>query len=332
MTVPSRLVLLVVGSLAVLAVAPFVGLEVLPLEVVSRPGGGDAVAVIFWQLRLPRVLAAFLAGAGLAVGGAAFQALFRNPLATPFTLGVASGAAFGVALASRLGIGIALAGIAVDSVAALAGALLAVAVVWGLTHLRPAFSTMVLLLAGVAMSFFFSSLILFLQYTASIGDAYRIVRWLMGGLASVDWRGLVRMTPFVVVGIGALGWRARELDLLSIGSDIAASRGVDVLATRRWIFLATSVMVGGIVATCGPIGFVGLMAPHICRLLVGAEHRLLLPASCLFGGAFLAVCDAAARTVLAPVELPVGVITAFLGGPFFLWLLLRRVASRDVVG
>jgi iron complex transport system permease protein len=168
------------------------------------------------------LVAGFFAGAGLAIGGAAFQALFRNPLATPFTLGVASGAAFGVALASRLGLGIALAGVTVDSVAALAGALLAVAVVWGLTHLRPAFSTMVLLLAGVAMSFFFSSLILFLQYTASLGDAYRIVRWLMGGLASVEWQGLVRMVPFVVVGLVALGWRARELDLLSIGSDLGA--------------------------------------------------------------------------------------------------------------
>ncbi len=332
MTPARRLVVLVAGSLAVLAVAPFFGVETLPLDVVRSPRGTDAASVIFWQLRLPRVVAAFFAGAGLAIGGAAFQALFRNPLATPFTLGVASGAAFGVALASRLGVGIALAGMAVDSAVALAGALLAVAVVWGLTHLRPAFSTMVLLLAGVAMSFFFSSLILFLQYTASLGDAYRIVRWLMGGLAPVDWQGLLRMVPFVVVGLVALGWRARELDLLSIGSDIAASRGVDVLATRRWVFLATSVMIGGIVATCGPIGFVGLMAPHICRLLVGSEHRLLLPASCLFGGAFLALCDAAARTVLAPVELPVGVITAFLGGPFFLWLLLRRVAARDAVG
>jgi iron complex transport system permease protein len=332
MTTPRRLALLLAASLAALVVAPFVGVETLSLEVLRSPRGTDAASVIFWHLRLPRVLAAFFAGAGLAIGGAAFQALFRNPLATPFTLGVASGAAFGVALASRLGIAVALAGVGVDTVAALAGAMLAVAVVWGLTHLRPAFSTMVLLLAGVAMSFFFSSLILFLQYTASLGDSYRIVRWLMGGLASVDWGGLLQMVPFVMIGIAALGLRARELDLLSIGSDVASSRGVDVPGTRRWIFLATSVMVGGVVATCGPIGFVGLMAPHICRLLLGAEHRLLLPAACLFGGAFLALCDAAARTVLAPVELPVGVITAFLGGPFFLWLLLRRVASRDVVG
>lgn len=332
MSAPRRLTLLLAVSLLVLLVAPFVGVEPVSPEVLRNPGGTDAGSVIFWQLRLPRVLAGFLAGAGLAIGGAAFQALFRNPLATPFTLGVAGGAAFGVALASRLGIGIALVGVGVNSAAALVGALLAVAVVWGLTHLRPAFSTMVLLLAGVAMSFFFSSLILFLQYTASLGDSYRIVRWLMGGLAWVDWRGLLQMVPFVAVGIAALAFRARELDLLSLGSDVAASRGVDVAGTRRWIFLATSVMVGGVVAACGPIGFVGLMAPHICRLLLGAEHRLLLPASCLFGGSFLVLCDAAARTVMAPVELPVGVITAFLGGPFFLWLLLRRVASRDALG
>jgi iron complex transport system permease protein len=323
----TRLGLLAAVSLATVLVAPFVGVEDIGLDVVTRPGAADPAAVIFWRLRLPRVLAALLGGAALALGGAAFQALFRNPLATPFTLGVASGAAFGVALVSRLGVSLAVAGVAVDSVAALAGAMLAVAVVWGLTRLRPTFSTMVLLLAGVAMSFFFTSLILFLQYTATLGDSYRIVRWLMGGLAGVDGGAVLQMAPFVAVGIAGLAWRARQFDLLSVGADIAASRGVDVVKARRGVFLATSVMVGGVVAACGPIGFVGMMAPHISRLLVGAEHRHLLPASCLFGGAFLAICDAAARTVMAPAELPVGVITAFLGGPFFLWLLIHKVAT-----
>jgi iron complex transport system permease protein len=328
MSASTRLGLMMVASVAVLAITPFVGIEALTPDVLVRPGASDPAAVIFWKLRVPRVLAAFLGGAALALGGAAFQSLFRNPLATPFTLGVASGAAFGVALVSRLGIGLAVAGVAVDSVAALAGAMLAVAVVWALTRLRPTFSTMVLLLAGVAMSFFFTSLILFLQYTASLGDSYRIVRWLMGGLAGIDGAAVAQMLPFVAVGIAGLGWRARQFDLLSVGADIAASRGVDVVRVRRGVFLATSVMVGGVVAACGPIGFVGMMAPHICRLLVSSEHRYLLPASCLFGGAFLALCDAAARTVMAPAELPVGVITAFLGGPFFLWLLVRRQIAR----
>lgn len=328
MSPAGRVLLLAAVSAALVAVLPFVGIEPLPLSVVADPAGDTVASVIFWQIRVPRVAAAVLAGAGLAIAGAAFQALFRNPLATPFTLGVASGAAFGVALATRLGVSAALLGMATDSVSALAGALLAVSVVWLLTKLRPATSSMVLLLAGVAMSFFFSSLILLLQYTASLGDSYRIVRWLMGGLAGVGGREAANLLPFVVVGVAVLGWRARELDLLSTGSDLAASRGVDVARQRTVIFLAASVMVGGVVAACGPIGFVGMMAPHICRLLVGAEHRHLLPASCLFGGAFLAACDALARIVLAPAELPVGVLTAFLGGPFFLWLLLRRVASR----
>jgi iron complex transport system permease protein len=323
-----RILLLSAASLAVTAMLPFMGMERVPLGVLADPGGEGVAAVIFWKIRLPRVAAAWLAGAGLAIGGAAFQALFRNPLATPFTLGVASGAAFGVALVTRLGVSFALLGAATDSVAALAGALLAVAVVWLLTHLRPATSPMVLLLAGVAMSFFFASLILFLQYTASLGDSYRIVRWLMGGLAGVSGRDLVHMAPFVAVGVAAIVWRARELDLLTTGADLAASRGVDVVRTRKVVFLAASVMVGGVVAACGPIGFVGMMAPHICRLLIGSEHRRLLPASMLFGGAFLAVCDTVARMVMAPTELPVGVITAFLGGPFFLWLLLHRVASH----
>jgi iron complex transport system permease protein len=324
MTASRRSIVLAVGSLAVASVLPFLGMEVLPFGVVFDPGGDSVASVIFWQIRLPRVLAALLAGAGLAVGGAAFQALFRNPLATPYTLGVASGAAFGVALATRLGLSAAVFGVALDSVAGLSGALVAVAVVWLLYRMRPSTSTMVLLLAGVAMSFFFSSLILFLQYTATLGDSYRIVRWLMGGLAGVGVREVVHMLPFVAVGLTALMWRARELDLLTTGADLAASRGVDVIRSRKTVFLAASFMVGGIVAACGPIGFVGLMAPHICRLVVGAEHRLLLPASLVFGGVFLAVCDTAARMVMAPVELPVGVITAFLGGPFFLWLLLRR--------
>lgn len=327
MTVGRRIIVLAVGSVAVAAVLPFVGMEALPFGVVFDPGGDSVASVIFWKIRLPRVVAALLAGAGLAVGGAAFQALFRNPLATPYTLGVASGAAFGVALATRLGVSAAVFGVALDSVAGLSGALVAVAVVWILYRLRPSTSTMVLLLAGVAMSFFFSSLILFLQYTATLGDSYRIVRWLMGGLAGVGVREVLHMLPFVAVGLAALMWRARELDILTTGADLAASRGVDVVRSRKIIFLAASLMVGGIVAACGPIGFVGLMAPHICRLAMGAKHRFLLPASMLFGGVFLAVCDTAARMVMAPVELPVGVITAFLGGPFFLWLLLRRSSS-----
>jgi len=309
---------------------PLVGINALPLSVLADPRGTDPAAIIFWQIRVPRVLAAFIGGAGLALGGAVFQAIFRNPLATPYTLGVATGASLGVAAVSSMGLSLVVIGLSTTTVAAFAGALLAVGVVWLLLRLRPGLSSTALLLAGVAMNFFFSSLILFMQYTASLGDSYRIIRWLMGGLGGVDLRTLLHMTPAVVFGGVVVAWHARGLDLLTIGAETAASRGLAVDRTRSALFLATSLMVGGVVATCGPIGFVGMMAPHICRLIVGSHHRALLPASALFGGSFLVLCDTVARVVLGPAELPVGVITAFLGAPFFLWLLVRHVgiASR----
>jgi iron complex transport system permease protein len=320
-------VLLGTAVVMVVMCLPLVGMQMLPLSVLFDPRGATPEAVIFWQIRVPRVLAACVGGAGLALGGAVFQAVFRNPLATPYTLGVASGASLGVAMASRLGLSVVVVGLSTNVAAAFAGALLAVGVVWVLTRFRPDLSSTVLLLAGVAMNFFFSSVILFVQYTASIGDSYRIIRWLMGGLGAVDMRTVLHMAPVVLVGAIIISWRARELDLLATGPEIAASRGVAVARARTVLFLATSIMVGGVVSGCGPIGFVGMMAPHICRLLVGSNHRVLLPASVLFGGAFLVVCDTAARVVLFPAELPVGVITSFLGAPFFLWLLVRQVGA-----
>lgn len=319
------LVAIAAAALLALAAMPLVGRHALPLSVLVDVWGDDPAAVIFWRIRVPRALAGFVGGAGLALGGAVFQSVFRNPLATPYTLGVATGASLGVAIASSLGLSVVVIGLSTTSIAAFAGAMVAVGVVWILTRLRPELSSTTLLLAGVAMNFFFSSLILFAQYTASLGDSYRIVRWLMGGLGGVDVETVAHMAPLVAGGAAVILFRARELDLLATGSEIAASRGVAVARTRTVLFVATSVMVGGVVAGCGPVGFVGMMAPHICRLLVGPDHRALLPASAVFGGAFLVVCDTAARIVLFPAELPVGVITAFLGAPFFLWLLVRQV-------
>ncbi len=313
------------AAVMVLVVLPFVGGEPVPWRSVAGGSADDPGWVIFWSIRVPRIVAAFVGGVGLALGGAAFQALFRNPLATPYTLGVASGASLGVAVAARAGLAAgAVAGVAVDSVAALVGAAVAMMVVWAVSRLRRRLSTTVLLLAGVALNFFFSSAILFVQYTATLGDSFRIVRWLMGGLGGADLAAAARMAPFVLLGGAVILWYARTLDLLAIGPDVAGSRGVDVAAASRDLYLATSVAVAGVVAVCGPIGFVGMMAPHVCRLALGPSHRRLLPASALLGGVFLAACDTVARTVMAPVELPVGVVTAFVGGPFFLWLLLRR--------
>ncbi|MDH5357257.1 MAG: iron ABC transporter permease [Gammaproteobacteria bacterium] len=282
---------------------------------------------ILTQLRIPRVLFAFLAGSGLAICGMVFQAMFHNPLATPFTLGVASGASLGAAFYVYLGFSFSFLGIDGTTFAAFTGALIAISFVYGISRFRSGFSLETLLLTGVAISFFFSSLILFIQYLSNVSDSFRILRWLMGGLSIVGYRDIFQLLPFVSVCIAVILWLSRELNLLMAGDDIALSRGVAVQPIRYLLFFVTSLCVGAIVALCGPIGFIGMMVPHICRLLIGSDHRWLIPATILFGGGFLILCDTIARLIIAPAEIPVGVITTLLGGPFFLWLLIKFKAS-----
>jgi len=327
------LTLLALGAFVVLCVAPFVGLERVGPE--SLFSSGDAGKLkILWEIRLPRVAMAFLAGAALAVAGMAFQAMFRNPLATPFTLGVASGASLGAAVYIHLGVfglSFSVLGIPGASWFALAGAMGTIGLVYGLTRTRHGFSTATLLLAGVAVSFFFSSLILFLQYISDPTRTFRILRWVMGALDRVvGFEDVLGVFPFVVTGCLIVLYLTHELNLVTTGDELAAARGVEVNRTKVVVFFAASLMVGAVVALCRALGFLGLMAPHICRLLTGADHRYLTPATLLFGGAFLVVCDTLARTLMAPTELPVGIITALLGGPFFLWLLLRRSTETVV--
>jgi iron complex transport system permease protein len=317
-----RLALAVLAALwvAVLAGAPLVGSH---LSVARDLLAGDSTAAtIFWQLRLPRVLLALLAGGGLAVSGLAFQTLFGNPLAEPYTLGIASGAALGAVLALRFGEAAHLLGLSAVTVASFAGALAATALVVGLGGRRRGQETSTLLLAGIAVSLSCSALILFLQYLSDSTQTFRMVRWMMGGLAVVGYGEVLWLLPWVAGGGAFLLARRWEMNLLLTGEELAASRGVDLGRLRLEVLLTTSAMIGALVAMVGPIGFVGLMVPHMLRRFVGHDHLALAPACILAGGAFLALCDGAARTVMAPAELPVGVITALLGGPFFLWLLI----------
>jgi iron complex transport system permease protein len=324
MSRPAMILLLAAVALLVLATAPFAGIEHIgPSTLWSGDDAGKLA--IFWKIRLPRVATAFLAGAALAASGMAFQAMFRNPLATPFTLGVSSGAALGAALGIYFALSFSIVGIPATSWFALAGAMASIGLVYGLTRTRQGFSTATLLLAGVAVSFFLSSLILFLQYVSNPMEALAMLRWVMGGLDRVvGFDDVLSILPFAVTGSLIVLYLTHELNLITTGDELAVARGVEVDRTKQIVFFASSLMVGAVVAVCGPIGFVGLMAPHICRLLVGPDHRWLTPATLLFGGAFLVLCDTLARTVMAPTELPVGIITALLGGPFFLWLLLTR--------
>lgn len=283
---------------------------------------------ILWRIRVPRVCLGLLAGAGLAASGMTFQAMFRNALATPYTLGVSSGASLAAALYMRAAFRIDAAGLDGVSLAAFCGAVFATMLVYGLTRLGLGFSTTTLLLAGVATSFSFTSLILLTQYTSDVTTSFRVGRWLMGGLEVVGFEPVWQVLPFAVAGLVVVSILAREMDLLVIGEDLAATRGVSVEQVKRLLFFAVSIMVGGITAVCGPIGFVGLIVPHVGRLLVGGHHRFLAPFSVIGGAAFLVICDTVARAALAPVEIPVGSITALVGGPFFLTLLLWGRATR----
>jgi iron complex transport system permease protein len=185
-------------------------------------------------------------------------------------------------------------------------------------------STNVLLLAGVTMNAFFSALILFVQYFADFSQTYRILHWLMGDLDISSYQPILTALPLVVLSFVAFAWLARPLNLLSLGAESAGTRGLHVVGAERAAFLSASLATGAAVSVGGPIGFIGIVVPHLVRLVVGPDHRLVLPAAAFFGAAFLIACDVLARTVLAPIELPVGVITALIGGPFFLWLLVRK--------
>ncbi len=303
---------------AVLAVAPLVGSQ--PVSLIDALRGEPTASAIFFQLRLPRVLLALLAGAGLAVSGLAFQTLFRNELAEPYTLGIATGAALGAVLALRLEEAGAMMGMPLVSLASFVGAIAATALVVGLAWRRG--STATLLLAGIAVSLSCSALILFLQYLSDSTQTFRMVRWMMGGLSVVGYGEVVWAAPWVLGGAAVLLALRWDLNLLLLGEELAASRGVDLVRLRLRVLGVASLMIGALVAVAGPIGFVGLMVPHMIRRWVGHDHLFLAPACLLGGGVFLATCDVAARTVMAPAELPVGVLTALLGGPFFLWLLV----------
>jgi len=312
------LLLLVILAAATLLLAPSFGIKFIPFDSTGQE------REILLNIRLPRVLCAFIAGSMLALSGMSFQALFRNPLATPFTLGASAGAALGATIFIRTGLIFSVLGVSGISLAAFSGALISIGLVYGLTRLKGGFSTPTLLLAGIALSFFFSSTILAIQYISGLTHSFRIVHWMMGTFAVADLQSLAGLLPLFGIGTTILLLLHREMNLFMSGEDIAISRGVNTGLVKKLIFLAASLMVGGVVAVCGPIGFVGMMVPHICRLLIGADHRFLAPTSLLFGGIFLCICDTLSRTLLAPAEIPAGVLTALLGGPFFIWLLLNR--------
>ena len=288
--------------------------------------GGSPDRQIVFDIRLPRVLLGLLAGGALSAAGVLCQALLRDALASPYTLGVASGASLGAVTAICLGWGEAG---RFDGIwlAGFAGAALAVVGVVGLANDGGRLSSFTLLLAGVTLNSICLALILFLQTVSSFGKSLVIVRWLMGGIDTVSYGTVGWLALLLLPVMAFILVRARDWNLLAVGEDWAMARGVPAQRMIWGGYFAISVLTGLVTALTGPIGFVGLIVPHALRLKLGADHRVILPASFLFGAVFLAVCDTAARMILAPAEIPVGVLTALLGGPFFILLLRSKRRS-----
>jgi iron complex transport system permease protein len=285
-----------------------------------------ATADIVLRVRLPRVALALAVGAALAVAGAIFQALLRNPLADPFVLGVSGGAALGGVAVLTLGAGLGL-GYGAVPPAAFAGAVLTTLLLYVLAGAQGRTSATTLLLTGVVFNAFASAAIVFLASLAGLAEGASIFLWLIGSLGAARVEVAGSVAAFLVLGLAVALPLARHLDLLTLGSEAAAQLGVRVERDMPVLLVATSLLVGAAVSAAGLIGFVGLIVPHALRSVLGPDHRLLVPAAALAGAAFLVLCDTVARTLLAGGELPVGAITAVLGGPLFLWLLRRRQST-----
>ncbi len=316
------------AAAVVCLLAPLVGTTPIRLSrVFSRtiPFADNVDAQVFFIARLPRVLAAALVGGALAVAGVVFQALLRNPLASPDTLGVSAGAALGAMTAITFHLDIAVLGLSAIPVASFLGSAGALAIVYAMSVARRrGTSSTVLLLAGVALTAMLSALVRFVQVLADAADTFRSVRWMMGSLDVASYAPISAALVPTLLAFAALASLPRVLDLISLGAEAAEARGVDVSRSERVALVSASLATGAAVALGGPVPFVGIIVPHIVRLLVGSDHRLVLPASALFGASFVVICDLVARTAFSPIELPVGTVTAVLGGPFFLWLLFRH--------
>lgn len=326
-------VLLVTAVMASLCVGPE---QITPSDVLHYLtsdflDSDTAAAVIIRKVRLPRVLLALTIGVGLAAAGTGYQGLFRNPLADPFIIGASSGAAFGAAMAISQHWSWELFSLGPTFFSAMLGAILAVAIVYGIASTSGRVPTTELLLAGVAVGSFFSAMVSLIMYQNQ-ADLFKIMGWLMGSVSGRGWLELRAAAPIVLFGSFVVWGCSRGLDALTFGEESASSLGIRLNTLRGVVVVAASLTTAAAVAAGGIIGFVGLIAPHIARLLVGARHAVLLPASCLTGGLLLLLADDVARTAVAPRELPIGVVTAFFGGPFFLYLLKSRGRKLELGG
>ena len=295
----------------------------------SGSGLSESERMIITQIRLPRIFAGILVGVSLAASGAVFQGIFRNPMADPYVLGVSSGAALGAALAIVLRVGFTFFGIDTVTVMAFIGAVAATLTVYNIARVGSRTPVVTLLLSGIAVSIFLSAIVSMLQVVAG-WDLHKLVFWLMGGFSYAEWKDVWAILPLVCVGIPLAYLFARDLNIMALGEEEAQHLGVDVEKSKKILIVLGSLLTAAAVSISGLIGFVGLIVPHLTRILVGPDHKILMPSSLLTGAIFIVSCDALARVVFVPSEVPVGIITALSGGPFFIYLLRKKKGSYSL--
>ena len=301
-----------VPCLAVVCIAPFIG------SVRTSPQ-------IFWGLRVPRVVLGLVTGGTLAMVGASLQVILRNPLATPYTLGVTGGGALGAVVAISVpGLVVTAGPFSTVQLFSIVGCGLTLLLIYALARRPRGISMATLLLAGVTVGILCGALIMLVRFLADPNLLVAMDRWVMGSLDAVGYHVFAALAPFLLPGLGLLVLQIPSLNHLSLGEEMAAGHGVDVAAVHREVFLGAGLATAAVVSVTGPIGFVGLIVPHAVRRLSGFDHRVVLPASFLLGGAFLVACDALARSIVPPTEVPVGILTALIGGPVFIAILLKR--------
>lgn len=316
------------SAFVVLLISMWLGVSIgsvkIPLEVLWNPQANETAASILWKIRMPRVLLAALVGASLAIAGAAFQGLLKNPLADPYTLGISSGASVGAVATIFFGISIPFIGLFTLPLISMVAAVMTMFFVVGFAKMVDRTLKMeTFILTGIIVSSFLGSMISLM--IALTGEELRqIMSWLLGSVSMRGWPYVQMIIPFVIIG-GFLVWlNRRELNAMLYGEERAKYLGVNVRRSKMQVLIGGSMLTGAAVAVSGTIGFVGLVVPHMTRMLWGADHRHLLPLSLLYGAALLVICDLVARTIIAPAELPIGVITAFLGAPVFAYIFFKQ--------
>ncbi|HPG30983.1 MAG TPA: iron ABC transporter permease [bacterium] len=324
----SKLIILIIIAAAILYTAPFLGKTETASGNYSYNFGIENVEqTVIKNVRIPQTLMAFLAGFALSICGLMYQTLFHNDLASPYTLGVSSGAAFGAALAIKLQL-ISIYCIPAAPAFAFFFGCLTVLLLICLPLYKKSFDTFTLLLTGVSLNFFFSALILLISYLSNYSETFHIHRWLMGSIDELGYDNVLTMTGLCFAVLSILYYYREDLNIILISDETAQTRGVDIIKLKILLLISTSILLAFCVALCGPIGFVGIICPHASKIIFGYDHKITLPVSAIAGGVFLCLCFTLSRLIIFPFIIPVGVVTSFIGGPFLIFILMRNKRSR----